>query len=103
MRRFLVKIATDPRIQRIVWRPVTIVFRDPESDDVDVELFYKSFIVCDVCNTRVSTGREDKEGLPTGYVLADTEYVYEVICEDCRRRYFERLSVYDTLEEAERR
>jgi hypothetical protein len=103
MRRFLVKIATDPRIQRIVWRPTTIVFGNPESDDVDVELIYKPFIVCDVCNARVNTGKEDEEGLPVGYVLADTEYVYEVICEDCHRRYYRKLSVYDTLEEAERR
>jgi len=100
MRRFLVKIATDPRIQRIVWRPATIVFGVP-SDDMDVDLIYKPFIVCDICNARVNTGKEDEEGLPVGYVLADTEYVYEVICEDCRRRHFERLPVYSTLEEAE--
>jgi hypothetical protein len=100
MRRFLVKIATDPRIQKIVWRPVTIVFGVP-SDDMDVDLIYKPFILCDVCNTRVNTGKEGEEGLPVGYVLADTEYVYEVICEDCRRRHFKRLPVYNTLEEAE--
>jgi len=103
MRRFLVKIATDLRIQKIVWRPTTIVFGNPESDDVDVELIYKPFILCDICNTKVSTGKEDEGGLPVGYVLADTEYVYEVVCEDCRRRYYSRLPVYDTLEEVERR
>jgi uncharacterized protein with PIN domain len=102
MRRFLVKIATDPRIQRIVWRPATIVSGNPESDDMGVELFYKPFIVCDICNARVNAGKKDEEGLPVGYVLADTKYVYEVVCEDCRRRYFGRLSVYDNLEEAER-
>ena len=97
--RFLVRIATDPRIQRIVWRPMTMVlFGD---SDMDVDLVYKSAILCDVCNSQVYTGREEEEGLPTGYVVSDGEYIYEVVCEDCRKRYFGKLPVYDSLEGAE--
>ena len=98
--RFLVRIATDPRIQRIAWRPMTVVFFG--DSDMDVELVYKSAILCDVCNSQVYTGREDEEGLPAGYMVCDNEYVYEAVCEDCRKRHFGRLPVYDSLEEAER-
>jgi hypothetical protein len=97
--RFLVRIATDPRIQKIVWRPMTMVFFG--DSDMDVDLVYKSAILCDVCNSQVYTGREEEEGLPTGYVVSDGEYIYEVVCEDCRKRYFGKLPVYDSLEGAE--
>jgi len=97
--RFLVRIATDPRIQRIVWRPVTMVFF--EDSDMDVDLIYKSAILCDVCNAQVYTGREEEDGLPAGYVICDDECIYEAICEDCRKKYYRKLPVYDTLEEAE--
>ena len=43
---------------------------------------------------------ELKNGLPIGYVLCDGEYVYEVLCEDCRRKYLGRLKIYDSLDEA---
>jgi hypothetical protein len=108
MRKFLVKIATDPRIQIqiqwIAWRPKTAIFRNPKSGGVDVKFFYKPYTVCDICWKRVDTGKEGEKELPVGYVLADTEYLYDVIiCENCRRRYYRKLSVYDTLEEAERK
>jgi hypothetical protein len=99
--RFLVRIATDPRIQRIVWRPMTMVsFGDSE---MDVDVVYKSAILCDACNAQLYTGREEEKECPTGYVLSDGEYIYEAVCEDCRKRYYEDLPVYDTLEEAEER
>jgi hypothetical protein len=53
--RFLVRIATDPRIQRIVWRPMTMVFFGDSEMDVDV--VYKSAILCDACNAQLYTGR----------------------------------------------
>jgi hypothetical protein len=105
MRKFLVKIATDPRIQIqwIAWRLKTVIFRNPKSGGVDVKFYYNRYTVCDICWKRVDTGKEGEEGLPVGYVLADTEYLYDIICENCRRRYYRKLSVYDTLEEAERK
>jgi hypothetical protein len=99
--RFLVRIATDPRIQRIVWRPMTMVSFGDSGMDVDV--VYKSAILCDACNAQLYTGREEEKECPTGYVLSDGEYIYEAICEDCRKRYYGKLTVYDTLEEAEER
>jgi hypothetical protein len=99
--RFLVRIATDPRIQRLVWRPMTMVsFGDSE---MDVDVVYKSAILCDACNAQLYTGMEEEKECPTGYVLSDGEYIYEAICEDCRKRYYGDLPVYDTLEEAEER
>jgi hypothetical protein len=99
--RFLVRIATDPRIQRIVWRPMTMLFFGDSEMDVDV--VYKSAILCDACNAQLYTGREEEKECPTGYVVSDGEYIYEAICEDCRKRYYGKLTVYDTLEEAEER
>jgi hypothetical protein len=99
--RFLVRIATDPRIQRIVWRPMTMLFFGDSGMDVDV--VYKSAILCDACNAQLYTGREGEKECPTGYVVSDGEYIYEAVCEDCRKRYYEDLPVYDTLEEAEER
>jgi predicted phage-related endonuclease len=98
--RFLVRIATDTRIQRIVWRPMTMLFFGDSEMDVDV--VYKSAILCDACNTQLYTGMEEEE-CPTGYVVSDGEYIYEAVCEDCRKRYYGGLPVYDSLEEAEER
>jgi hypothetical protein len=99
--RFLVRIATDPRIRRIVWRPMTMLFFGDSEMDVDV--VYKSAILCDACNAQLYTGREGEKECPTGYVVSDGEYIYEAVCEDCRKRYYGKLPVYDTLEEAEER
>jgi uncharacterized protein with PIN domain len=99
--RFLVRIATDPRIQRLVWRPMTMLFFGDSEMDVDV--VYKSAILCDACNAQLYTGREEEKEYPTGYVLSDGEYIHEAVCEDCRKRYYGGLPVYDTLEEAEER
>jgi uncharacterized protein with PIN domain len=99
--RFLVRIATDPRIQRIVWRPMTMLFFGDSGMDVDV--VYKSAILCDACNTQLYTGMEEEKEYPTGYVVSDGEYIYEAVCEDCRKRYYGGLPVYDSLEEAEER
>jgi hypothetical protein len=46
---------------------------------------------------------EEEKECPTGYVVSDGEYIYEAVCEDCRKRYYGDLPVYDTLEEAEER
>jgi uncharacterized protein with PIN domain len=99
--RFLVRIATDPRIQRLVWRPMTMLFFGDSEMDVDV--VYKSAILCDACNAQLYTGREEEKECPTGYVVSDGEYIYEAVCEDCRKRYYGGLPVYDSLEEAEGR
>jgi len=98
MREFLVRIATDLVIQRLVWRPVVLVSEDGRVIDV----FYKVVILCDACGERVNAGGEGEETLPTGYALCDEERIIEVVCEGCRKRYFWRLPVYDSLEEAER-
>jgi len=38
--------------------------------------------------------------LPTGYALCDERFIVEVVCEDCRRKYFKHLKVYRDLDEA---
>ena len=67
----------------------------------DVELFDKDVILCDVCGRRVAVAERDPdEGLPMGYALCDEERIIEVVCEDCRRRYFAALKVYRDLDDA---
>jgi hypothetical protein len=97
---FLVPIYRDLRIQQIVKRPVTICFLDDEDRISDVELVEKTGILCDACSSRVAVTEEELETLPTGYALCDGEQIYEVVCEDCRRRYYARLRVYDDLDKA---
>jgi len=98
---FLIRIYKDLRVQKILQRPITLAWFD-EKGRMDVELIEKTAILCDACNNPVSiTEKEVEEGrLPIGYVLCDKEYLLEVVCEDCRRKHFKDLRVYDCLEEA---
>ena len=98
---FLIRICKDLRIQRLLWRPVTMVSFDRRGVIGDVELVEKSVIVCDSCGQRVAVTEKDlDEKLPMGYALCDEECIIEVVCEDCRQRYFKHLRIYDDLEQA---
>ncbi len=98
---FLVTIYSDIRIQRLIWRPATLMSFDEGGVISDVELVEKPVIVCDTCGARVAvTDKDVEEGLPMGYALCDEQYLIEVVCEDCRRRYFAGLRVYRSLDEA---
>jgi hypothetical protein len=96
---FLVPIFKDLRIQKITRRPIEMIFFD-EDGSIDVKLIEKTAIVCDVCNSQVAVREDELDSLPAGFALTDGEYLYEVICEDCRRRYYSSLKVYSELEEA---
>jgi len=48
-RLFLVKICSDLRIQRLLWRPVTMVGFDEHGAVRDVQLIERPVIVCDGC------------------------------------------------------
>jgi len=96
----LVTIHTDPRIQRLLWRPITIVGFDDGGAINDVELIKKATILCDSCGQQVAVTEKDlNKGLLMGYALCD-EGIIEVVCEDCRRRYSAVLRVYEDLEQA---
>jgi hypothetical protein len=98
---FLVPIFKDLRVQKLLRRPITIIGFE-EDRIAEVTLIEKSDILCDVCNTPVATIQEEAEGGRTvGYVLCNGVYIYEVVCEDCRKRYFPRLKIYNDLEEAD--
>jgi len=98
---FLVTIYSDLRIQKLLWRPATLMSFDESGVISNVELIEKSVIVCDTCGRQVAVTEKDlDEGLPMGYALCDEECVIEVVCEDCRRKYFAGLSVYHSLDEA---
>ena len=98
---FLVTIYSDLRIQKLLWRPVTMLSFDRSGAISDVELIEKSAILCDACGRRVAVTEKDlDEGLPMGYALCDDECIIEVVCEDCRQRYFKHLKIYDDLEQA---
>jgi len=91
-RLFLVKICSDLRIQRLLWRPVTMIGFDEHGAVREVQLIEKTMIICDTCGARVAvTERDLDEGLPMGYALCDEECIIEVVCEDRRRRYFKHL------------
>ena len=51
---FLVTIHADPRIQRLLWRPITIVGFDDSGTINDVELIEKAAILCDSCGQQVA-------------------------------------------------
>jgi len=79
---FLVSIHKDLRIQKIILRPIEIIETTEDGKIVDVELVEKTTIVCDVCCSEIA--------------LTD----YEVVCEECRKRYFSFLKIYNDLDEA---
>jgi len=97
---FLVPIYRDLRIRRIVETPLTICFMDEDGGIEEVELVEKTEIVCDACGRRVAIAEEELEALPTGYALCDEGEALEVVCEECRRRHYACLRVYDDLDEA---
>ena len=98
---FLVRLDRDLRIQKIVRRPIEIYGFDEDGEIIDVELVEKTAIVCDVCGTQALALTENdlENGLPVGYALCDNEYVYQVVCDSCRRKYFGRLKIYDNLDQ----
>ena len=99
----LVRVDTDKRVKTLVSQPITMVFLD-EFGNADVEAIERDGdVVCDACGRAIALDQEDLEtGLILGYALIDEGYdeVYIVICELCRKRYYPRLKVYNTLEEA---
>ena len=96
---FLVPIYEDVKVQEIVKRPAKLYFIG-EDGRIEVELIEKPLIVCDICNSQVAIRLEELGRLPTGYVLCNDESILEVVCEDCRMRYYAELRVYDSLDEA---
>jgi hypothetical protein len=102
-RVFLIPVKDDLRIGRLVSRPMEIWVGDSYGEDV--EIIPKSAILCDACNKRVGVSDEEvrEEGLPTGYAVCEADFILEVVCEACRRKYFGSAEVMHDLEEAERR
>ena len=95
-RVFLVRVEMDPVIQRLVWRPMEIWSRD------GVDVVPKGAVLCDVCNEVVATSvREVEEGYPRGYAVVEAgggeAWMLEIVCDECRRRYFARCDVYDEM------
>lgn len=93
-RLFLVRIATDLRVKQLVQRPATMVFPD------DVVIIPKDEVVCDACNACVEIDDEQRVSNMTGFALCDPYVIIEVVCDECRRRYFPTAPVYNTLEQA---
>jgi uncharacterized protein with PIN domain len=84
----LIPLHQDQEILRAVKRPVKIVtFKG--NKPVIVDEIPKTVIVCDDCNTQVATTQKEVDnGLPVGYAVCDDEYVYEVVCPECRKKYY---------------
>ena len=99
---FLVRIDKDLRLQKIVKRPIEVYSFDEGGNVADVELIEKTDIVCDACGIQALALTEDdlESGLSIGYAVCDEGYVYEVVCEECRKRYFRGLKIYNDLDEA---
>jgi len=92
-RLFLIKIATDHWIWYLVHQPVVVGSGDRAA------VIPKDAVVCDVCNACVDVNDEEASDV-TGYALCDPDTIIEVVCDECRRRYFPTTPVYQTLEEA---
>jgi uncharacterized protein with PIN domain len=88
----LIPLHQDRKILQAVKRPVKIItFKG--NKPVTVEEIPKTVIVCDDCNTQVATTQKEvDDGLPVGYAVCDDKYVYEVVCPECRKKYY-----YDLL------
>lgn len=100
-RHFLVRIYEDQRIREAVRKPMKIVELDERGRVVSIEAIEKTAILCDSCSSELAVDGDGlEEGLPVGYAVCDEEYVLEVVCEDCRLRFFPSLEVFDDLEEA---
>ncbi|MEM4497845.1 MAG: hypothetical protein QW692_03345 [Nitrososphaerota archaeon] len=97
---FLVRVCRDLRIWKLLMRSATIMFFDERGRVRDVELIEKPEILCDVCGGPVAVAEEELERLPMGYAVCDEECIIEVVCDDCRRRYFADRPVYDDLDRA---
>ena len=94
---FLVKVATDLRIQRLVKRPFEIIF--PTERGFEVIVIPRRSVSCDVCNRGVAAHEGALDVLPPGYVICDEERLYDVLCEECANKT--GLPRFNTLEEAE--
>lgn len=84
---FLILLYRDLRVQKLVKQPTVTFF------DGSVEIILKDHVACDSCGAGVAVNEkelEDEEP-PVGYILCDEEYIIEVVCEGCRRRYFKDL------------
>jgi len=93
---FLIPIYKDLRLQKLVKLPITIFSEDT------VVIITKSSILCDACGAMVAVDEKDLEDgkLPIGYALCDGVFFIEVVCEECRKRYYKHLKIYNDLEEA---
>jgi hypothetical protein len=103
-RVFLIPIKDDLRLQRLVSRPMEI-YNVGDNGVSLVDVIPKSAIVCDACNDRVGVSEKEvmEEGLPVGYAVIQSDFIIEVVCEVCKRKYFGSAEVVHDLEEAERR
>jgi hypothetical protein len=97
----LVRVDADKEVKTLVSQPITMIFLDGLGN-ADVEVIERhGDVVCDACGRAIALDQEDLEkGLIPGYALVDEGYIVEVICDECRRRYYPRLKIYNTLEEA---
>jgi len=95
---FLVRLDKDIRVQKVVKRPIELLSIDEDGRILDVELIEKTEIVCDLCNNKVAVEESELDSLPAGFALTDGEYLYEILCEECRSRYYRDLKIYDSLE-----
>jgi uncharacterized protein with PIN domain len=84
----LIPLHQDEKILKAVKRPAKIItFKG--NKPVTVEEIPKTIIVCDDCNTQVATTQKEVDnGLPVGYAVCDDLYIYEVVCEECKEKYY---------------
>lgn len=94
MAEFLVTIHTDEKLLKFLLTP-----------KITIDSYGYSIIPvepsCDHCGTRLAINRNSSN--PTGYALFDRERLWEVMCENCKNRFWSGLKTYETLAEALRR
>lgn len=92
-RLFLVKIATDHWIWCLVHQPVVVGSGDRAA------VIPKDAVVCDVCNAYVDVENPDVSSC-TGWAVCDDSSIIEVVCDECRKKYFPTKPVYENLRQA---
>lgn len=92
-RLFLVKIATDHWIWYLVHQPVVVGSGDRAA------VIPKDAVVCDACNACVDVEKPEVSAC-TGWAVCDDSSIIEVVCDECRKKYFPDAPVYENLRQA---
>jgi len=94
----LAPVNSDPRVQEYVLRPLIITTVDRKGKIREALHIENHEAVCDLCGSPIAlTGRELEERA-RGYAVIVNGQIVQVICEECRRRFWIGLDKHEGYE-----